>query len=183
MFDKETWIFINTFSSWFSAIGTLAAVIISLYLARRERKIQLKVSAGHRLMLIPGRTEKPIEYLNIDIVNVGARVANITNIGWSIGFLRKRVAVQMTIQDGFSSKMPTQLDDGERASYYIPLYGEAQWLETFAKDFLGKHPRVWSRTIKIIVHTSVGKVFTSRIEKGLRDELVKSAKLQQKKRL
>ena len=37
--DRATWQFINSFSSWLSAIGTVAAVIVALYLARRDKRI------------------------------------------------------------------------------------------------------------------------------------------------
>src|SRR5688572_19989531 len=46
---RKTWEFINTFANWPSAIGTLAAVGVALYLAFRERRISLKLSAGHVL--------------------------------------------------------------------------------------------------------------------------------------
>jgi hypothetical protein len=36
-FDRETWTFVNSFAPWLSAIGTLAAVITSLYLATADR--------------------------------------------------------------------------------------------------------------------------------------------------
>lgn len=52
--DVEFWKFINTFAPWLSALGTIAAVVVSLYLARRDKSIRLEVSAGHRLLATPG---------------------------------------------------------------------------------------------------------------------------------
>jgi hypothetical protein len=52
--DKEIWQVINTFAPWLSAIGTVSAVIASLYLATRDRRISLKISAGHKLLFQAG---------------------------------------------------------------------------------------------------------------------------------
>jgi hypothetical protein len=53
--DRETWRFINTFAPWLSAVGTLVAVAVSLYLARKSNRIELEVSAGLRKVAhLPG---------------------------------------------------------------------------------------------------------------------------------
>jgi len=175
--DRTTWQFINSFSSWLSAIGTVAAVIVALYLARRDKRIRLQVSAGIRLIVTQGIKGKHPDFLTIRVTNIGHREAQLTNIGWKVGFFRKKHAVQTTMRDGISSDLPVRLKDGEEASYYIPLDNRnINWMEDFVKDFMSKYPTIISRSIKIIADTSVGTKFESRIEKGLRDRLVKVAK-------
>jgi hypothetical protein len=89
LFDRTTWTFINSFADWLSALGTVSAVILALYLARRDKNVRLEVSAGHRIVVTPG-TEGPYpEYLMIRIVNIGHREAQITNIGWKVGLFRR----------------------------------------------------------------------------------------------
>ena len=112
--DRATWQFINSFSSWLSAIGTVAAVIVALYLARRDKRIRLEVSAGIRLIVTQGIKGNPPEFLTIRVTNIGHREAQLTNIGWKIGFFRKKHAVQTTIRDGISSELPLRLKDGEK---------------------------------------------------------------------
>ena len=175
--DQESWRFINTFAPWLSAIGTILAVITSLYLARRSRKIRLRISAGHRLLLLPGAEGEPLEYLVIEIVNIGSRIANINNIGWKLGFLRKQMFVQMIINDNLSSTIPIELKDGEKASYFFPFYDEIQWLDSFAKN-LGHFPRIHARSLKVLAHTSIGQSFEAKIESGLRGELIKARRKQ-----
>jgi hypothetical protein len=85
---EETWKFINTFAPWLSAVGTISAVITSLYLARKSRRIHLKVDAGLRTLVQQGSPAK--EYVAITVVNRGDRAATIQSIGWKIGFFRKR---------------------------------------------------------------------------------------------
>jgi len=173
--DRTTWEFINSFSPWLAALGTIAAVIVSLYLARRDKRIRLEVSTGVRLMVTPGMKGKHPEYLTIRIVNIGHREAQVINIGWKVGLFKKQYAVQTTIRDRLSSDMPVCLKDGEIATYYIPLDEKSEWISDFARDFLARNPKFRSRFIKVAAYTSVGTNFEARIEKGLRERLIKEA--------
>jgi len=184
IWDKEAWEFINTFAPWLSAIGTLAVVIVSLYLARRDKTIRLEVSAGHRLMVVPGQQIEPTEWLMIRIINIGHREAQITNVGWKVGFFKKQHAIQMNFdtppgQSGISSPIPVRLKDGEEANYYIPLKtSEMDWIREMMIDtFLQPHPKIRSRFLKIQAFTSVGNVFQARTEKGLRKKILEEIKL------
>jgi hypothetical protein len=170
--DKETWKFINTFAPWLSAIGTIAAVWVSLYLARQER-MKLYVGAGHRLIFTPGQKGPHSEYIVIHIVNIGNREAQITNIGWKVGFFKKQrqYAIQVIEPDGLSSPLPVLLRYGEQANYYIPLGGERKWLEGFIKGFYKHHPKSRVKHTKIQISTSLGKTFESTIEKGLQNKI------------
>jgi len=170
--DRSTWEFINTFSPWLSALGTIAAVVVALYLARIDKQVRLEVSAGIRFMLTSGVPGPHPEYLAIRIVNIGHREAQVTNIGWKVGLFKKKLAVQTTRKDGLSSDLPIRLKDGQEANYYIPLSKNANWLRDFVKDFLPNRFRSRARFIKITVHTSIGKSFEAKIEKGLRDRLI-----------
>ena len=173
--DRETWVFINTFAPWLAALGTITVVIVTLYFARRDKRIRLEVSAGVRLTVTPGVNEKYPEYLQIRIVNMGHREAQVTSIGWKIGLFKKKLAVQITIKDGLSSDIPVRLKDGEEASYYIPIDDDTEWIQGFANDFLNRNIKFRSRFISVCAYTSVGSSFESRIEKGLRDKLIQVA--------
>ncbi len=172
---KEFWIFINTFAPWLSAIGTISAVIVSLYLANKDKKIKLKVTAGYRLLLKPSKKGNTDEYLFIGIVNKWYREVQITNIGWKTGIVRKRRFVQMVIQnDGISSAMPIRLKDGEEAKYFIPLNNKTNWIDNFKLNVIKKYPRIDLHFVRIQIYTSIDKIFESRIERGLRDKLLRS---------
>jgi hypothetical protein len=170
--DHDAWRFINTFAPWFSAFGTLLAVITSLYFARRDKRIRLEISAGHRLIVTQGIPAPHPEYLNIRVVNVGHREAQITNIGWNVGILKKRHAIQTTIPNGISSQLPIRLRDGEAADYYIPFNDHSQWARNFKEEMLAPFPRLRVHFVRIWVLTSLGSKFDSKIEKGLRGKLL-----------
>lgn len=176
IFSEDTWKFINTFAPWFSAIGTITAVILSLHLARRDKHIRLEVTGGHRLIVTPGVPGPHPEYLVINIVNVGHREAQIKNIGWKVGIFKKRYAVQTTTNDGTSSPLPIRLKDGEEAKYFVPLNEETKWSERFAKDMLKPFPRLQAYFVRVQAFTSVGDTFESRIEKGLREKLIETVR-------
>ena len=171
--DRESWQFINTFAPWLSALGTLGAVVVSLWLAHRRMSIRLKVSAGHRITVGQGIKPYP-EHLLISVVNDSVRKARLAGIGWKIGWIKKRYAVQNTDINLYSIRIPVDLDESEEAKFFIPLKGEADWLNNFARDLLGQWPRLNCRSIKIQAWTSVGKTFESRIEAGLRQRILEA---------
>ena len=174
MVEKETWEFINSFAPWFSAFGTLAAVILAIYLARRDKNIRLEISAGHRLMLSLGNPDYRPEYLYINIVNIGHRETQIVNIGWKIGFFKKEHSIQTLIRDDqISSPMPVRLKDGEEAKYFIPLNDQTKWIENIIQKSLQPNPKRRINFMKLQVFTSVGKTFNTRIEKGLKERILK----------
>ena len=168
---KADWDFYNSFSNWLSAIGTLAAVIISLYLARRSGKPRASVSVGHRLIIRSGDKGKPPEVIIFRIVNTGDRTIRVTNIGWRIGLWKERYAIQ-GYDETQSSPLPVELTHGQEASWTVPLDSrEEPWLQYFSQKMM--KPNFWlsCATIKAQFHTSVGEVFSTRPEKNLIDKL------------
>lgn len=167
--DTETWRFINSFAPWLSAIGTILAVITSLYLARTSRRIRLQVRAGRRTIV--GQGFASTDVVSILITNRGHRVATIQSIGWKIGFFRKQHFLQIPDVPTFSAKLPQKLEDGESASYVFSMNpGQRNnWVEQF-KPVISKYkfPQMAAFSMKVQVHTSVGKTFEARIERNLR---------------
>ena len=89
--------------------------------------------------------------------------------------MKKKLAVQTIIKDGLSPDLPIRLKDGQEANYFIPLSENINWLRNFVQDFSLNKFRLRLRFIKVTVHTSIGKSFETRIEKGLRDRLINEA--------
>ncbi len=170
----ETFQILNTVGTWLAGIGTLSAVIVSLYLARRDSKVKLKVCAGHRVLVTPGQTGTP-DYCSIMVTNVGFRPATITGIGWKVGLFKKKYGTQTVYGHPASSNLPVKLDYGDEASYLIGFLGDGthpNWIDEFPKGFLTNHPRISALTLKVQAFTSVGKTFESKIEQGLRQRLL-----------
>ncbi|MBK4736325.1 hypothetical protein [Noviherbaspirillum pedocola] len=165
--SKTEWDLYNSFSNWVSAFATTAAVIVSLYLARKAGRPRAKNLVGHRVVITPGDTGKPPEIIVFKIVNTGDRPIRITSIGWRVGLRKKRYAVQMYEAHG-SSPMPIELEHGQEAQWVVPLDQREQgWLEYFAQGML--RPNLWlsSWTLGAQFLTSVGEILMAKPEPGL----------------
>ncbi len=161
---------------WFTGLMTLAAVIVSLALARREG-IRLKVSAGHRLLVQQGQEPPWPEVLMITVRNVGSRRAVIEGAGW-----RRRPWSKLHGYQEFAPTMgypspPAACEPGESRSFALPLGDQQmQWGEHFVRDFVGGWPRVGVHLIQVIAWTPAGTRCSAFLEPSLKQWLVAKAK-------
>lgn len=182
MADKELWQWVvEQVTNWLTAIGTVGAVVVSLYLARRDARVILEIGAGHRIMM-PGVPGQPVEeYISFSATNVGRRPATISYVGWRFGnrgrFSRyfafgAKFSVQL-LENLSGSQIPATLQDGEAWTYLHSFDG---WAKQIAEDVL-KPPTIRkARTIHLHIVTSTGRHFFARIEPGLQKRLVEYAK-------
>ena len=173
--DETTYKLLTIAGSWLAGIGSLSAVITSLWLARRTNTIRLGIIANHVQIITPGIKGSP-DYMQISIVNKGVRPANITSVGWAVGLFKKQYAVQL-FGDTYSDTLPKLLNEGEEVKLLVKFHdnlGDDDWIISFPKKFLFKNPKFRTATMKSVVYTSVGQNFKKRIEKTLRKVLLKA---------
>lgn len=170
----NSWMVINSFAPWLSALGTISAVIVALYLSSKDRP-KLRVSADTRILLDEG--ENYPEYLIIEAVNIGIRPIKITNVGWTIGFNRKKSFIQIIKPDinnlhatMLSSQLPITINDGEEARWLVPI---DTWTGSF-KSFLSWCPRWELLSMKLVVATSHGVTFKATLGDGLKKALLEA---------
>jgi hypothetical protein len=65
----QLWMVVGT---WFAGLGTVAAVIVALYLSRRVEKVHLKVTAYMDEVLL-GDGSPPEDHFSINVTNLGER--------------------------------------------------------------------------------------------------------------
>jgi hypothetical protein len=110
MFEEDTWRFINSFAPWLAALGTIAAVLTSLYLARRSDRIDLRLSVGIRILAIQGGgSDHGNEFVWADVTNLGRRSATITHLFWKPVPWRKGGLIWIPAQNQYSSQFPVTL--------------------------------------------------------------------------
>ena len=173
--SKVQWELINSFSNWLSALGTIAAVVVSLWLATRATRLQCQASVGHRLVIEQGAKENYPEIVVFNIVNTGERPIRVTSIGWRVGFFRWRRDAMQMFDRVQSSAMPIELTHGQEARWVFPLQRDEQgWLSSFPGKMLTPHPRLQSATLRACFFTSVGKTFSIKPERGLLNRLAES---------
>jgi hypothetical protein len=171
VYDRRVdWKFINTFAPWFSALGSLAAVITALYLARTERTVDLKITAGVRVVAAP--PQNPEKCVYVEVVNRGRRRAIVDSILWRLPRpFSEYEYVWIPSANSLSERIPATLEDGQRARFIGPLEGfTANFLEVVGT---GWTRRIKARLLRVAVTTSTGRRFERRIEKGLRKALTK----------
>ena len=134
----KIWDLIGT---WLTGLSTLAAVIVSLLLSMR-RRLNLKISVGIKQLISPGLEDVP-EFCWIEAVNLGISPANITSIGWKVGFFsRDRVRVQM-FNNVYSHRLPTVIKEGEIATFALPIERDNMdgWIVRFSKELLEEYSK------------------------------------------
>jgi hypothetical protein len=155
----------KTFAPWLSATGTVSAVVVSLYLATRDKRIRLKVNAGLRKLVMPGqKLSQGTDIVSITVTNVGYRAATINSLYWRVGFFKKAHIVQMPEN---LSALPTKLADGDESSFPLNLSSWAKDIDGFLKVIPSRLPKIGVKSIKIGVYTTNGERFESKIEPRL----------------
>src|SRR5205809_736788 len=114
------WEIANTLAQLVGALGTLAAVIVSLWLARRQGAPRLKVRNGIYQMIQPGAVQ-PMqgEYFQVAATNTGHRDVVVNGIGWRVGRFRKRTFFQVPPNPPFHT-VPKRLQPAEEALFLFP---------------------------------------------------------------
>ena len=178
----QLWSVIGT---WLAGVGTLGAVITSLWFAFNQNRIKLKVTAGHRIFITSASTEKP-DYCFIKVVNVGLRPAKISNVSWQVGKGKKKKQVLQTFGFPGFDDIPKTIQQGEEAVFMIPfLYTSADkdWIVHFPKYIVGDDSPKLIKSLKVCVYTSVGQSFKTKAEPGLIEKIEKSFEANKNKRL
>ncbi|MCR9527509.1 hypothetical protein [Vibrio alginolyticus] len=170
--SETTIAFWSMIGTWVAGIGTISAVVTSLWLARKQEKIDLNVIAGHRQIVTVGSEDTP-DYCMIKVTNRGVRPAKITNVGWEYGSLTKKNHLIQLFGFPESDDIPKVLNEGEDACFLIPFsnsLSEGTWITTFPKQLTPSG----IKSLKVCVYTSVGQAFKVKVEKGLKEQFLDS---------
>ncbi|HEY9157515.1 hypothetical protein [Candidatus Binatus sp.] len=178
---KPDWTFINTFAGWLSAVGTLLAVIVSLYLSRRDSRIRLHVNVGIRKIFIgTGKhvVKNAPDFIVIAVTNVGRRTANVTGLFWKNWLIRRQYLYQIPGEAPLSAQIPAKLGDGDEADFTVSLEAFAATNDPgeFARRCLPRPRILTARFLRMQVRTSTRHTFSVAIEKELRQRLVQWVK-------
>lgn len=151
----------NSFAPWLSGIGSLSAVIVTLWLVRREKYVRLAVETGYATSSM-GQSA-----IMARVTNVGVRKANIKEIYIKAGLFRSSIDVPLPIQLRVSPILPTTLEDGDFIEIDLPMEAIAIQLKQRFRDAAwwngGVSATLFLRTVKIGVSTSTGKIFEGRM--------------------
>jgi hypothetical protein len=174
---KADWTFINTFAGWLSAVGTLLAVVVSLYFSQRDSRIRLRVNAGIRKLLIGAKVhvvKDAPDFLVIAVTNVGRRTASVTGLCWKNLLIPRSYVYQNPGEAPLSAQIPAKLGDGDEADFTVRIetFEHMNDPTEFGRYCLPRPRILTARFLRMQVRTSTGKTFSVLVEKELRRWLV-----------
>ncbi|MEL4014378.1 hypothetical protein [Dryocola clanedunensis] len=151
---------------WVSGLGALLAVIVSLYLANRKTKVQIKCDVGERLIISKGSFGDSSKQSGIAIVvtNLTSLPVKITGIGWSCG---KGHYWHQILGDKDSDVLPKKIEYGDQGFFWVSLEGkEESWFQGIAKQMKDKKANI--SKLKVSISTASGGLFYFSPEKELK---------------
>lgn len=123
----QIWVALGT---WFSGVGTVAAVAVALYLAKRVEKVRLKVRVGLMEVVIGDGT--PFQrHLGISVTNLGERPVTINTVGWAIGKGKTRRYAVQPLHSPHSAQCPIELAYGKYANFMVSFVVMPDWPREF----------------------------------------------------
>jgi len=176
--EVRQWIDIGT--ECLTAIGTVGAVIVALYLSGKDRREKISVSAAIHYatgsgfyeisenaspVLKSGQTfADSIRLFGLTATNVGFATVTVQQVCWRVGVFRKKV---LHVDTGGltwpTEKPPITLRRGDYLTFQLP---EEQFIRglTFLLEEVSKHPfpTLAFRSLRSGVETSTEKRFFAR---------------------
>jgi hypothetical protein len=108
---------LGTFADWLSALGTLSAVIVALYLANRDRKPRAEVTSSVSYSITSlGASQGPVA-LNFSVVNIGIIPIHLKECSIQVS---KRSIDRMIFVEGSHHKVDKLLGPGEHYEHTLP---------------------------------------------------------------
>ena len=163
--------------TWVAGIGSLAAVVASLWLARKAERPKLRVSAEVMKLVDPSKVsdretirvaEQP-DRIFLVATNVGMTRVRINSVGWHWRLIRDVGSYQNPPErSNQSHPWPAILEHGDQLQWILPF---EDIVEHIAENMLANSWwwRVKLRFLRVIVGTSTGNQFLAPPGPSLRE--------------
>ncbi|WP_143742397.1 hypothetical protein [Roseateles chitinivorans] len=151
-----------------SAIGTCGAVIVSLWIATRRVKPDLRIDASCVLFIGVSEPGAEPEYFSVSASNVGIHPVMLTALGWQVrrrwwlGY-RRQYAHQLFDRAVYigNPPLPHTLSPAQEARFYLPLQGIYDWRHVIARsEYFREHfdSRRSLDRLRLAIGTSTGVI-------------------------
>jgi hypothetical protein len=157
------WDVVNAIAQSVSAVGTLAAVVVSLTLARKQNRSRLRVRVGVAHIVQQGGPDFG-RFLQVSVVNVGFRDTTISTLGWSVGVLKPVHLIQTLSLHELSSTLPRKLAPSESANFLFPWERFLELAGPLGDNISGRWMFVKSRLVWADVFLTTGERARARLE-------------------
>jgi hypothetical protein len=156
----------NAIGTWVAGAATLAAVIVSLRLALRAERIRVRTTVGVRLVFAGDGTPAE-EHVGFTIVNLGDRPVTVNSVGWRVGRGKSARHSIQPLYGQYTPQYPKQLAHGEQATFMVSFLALPSWPKEFATGFVQDLSQKNLRTLRALIHTSVGETIEVKPEENL----------------
>src|SRR6266480_2395823 len=153
-------------AEYLTSVGTVGAVIVALYLSRKDRREKISVSVAIHYSVGPEQTlADSIRLFGLEATNVGFATGTVTNLCWRVGVFRKKVLYVNTsgLMEWPTESPPKTLHRGDWLTVRLP---QEQFIGglTFLLEEVSKHPfpTLAFRSLRAGVQTSTKKRFFAR---------------------
>jgi len=85
MDDVTWWTAFGAISQAAGVVATLAAVVVSLWMAMRDRRIRAKGSAGFHITFA-GDGSPGVYHVGFSLLNTGVPTLQVSSVGWRVGW-------------------------------------------------------------------------------------------------
>ena len=167
LLDPEIRQWLDIGAEYLTAVGTVGAVIVALYLARKDRREKISVSAAIHHFVPPGRTfAQSIRFYGLIATNVGFATLTVQKLCWHVGVFRKKVLYVIPpspLDEWPTDLLPKTLRRGDWLTVQAP---EQQFIDGLAPllQEVSEHPfpTLALRSIRAGIETSTKKRFFAR---------------------
>ncbi len=174
--NLDTWAALNAIGAVFSAIGTVAAVIVALHLARRDYYPRLSITNAIMQTAEPtGSARQILELMTIDGTNIGHSAVTVKGIFWTLGWFRKQTFVTVPYSNSYSTPLPKELTHGQQVFLALPLADHIKGLNSFVRYLKERwFARLLIRSLRCGLYTSIGINFSCPADVRVRALLTKA---------
>jgi hypothetical protein len=154
------------------ACGTWAAIIVAIWLARRQSRIRFVINVDLRPRVVHRVQE---ECLSVQINNLGLISASVGRLQWSAGFWpRRRYLEQAPDQVSPQGAFPRELSPGQQIDFYFPLSESGSAALHRVAQMLGKRMPFFlsARSVRLSVYANNRIINSVRIAPAVRRELL-----------
>lgn len=170
------WECINSFGNWLSAIGTIAATVIALWLALRDRMLHMRANFNTATTTLHRHDKLDNHGFMLDFTNIGARPITVVGHEWKLPLQRHRLLFMPHLDPRsahVSTRLPLELTDGKSGHVFYPsdffLQLDDREKALFHANWFVAYARI--RFFKIRIGTSVGKKIRVSVKRPAREAL------------
>ena len=154
-FDQQIQVVIAV-GTCLASVATFCAVVVALYLARRDESVRLNVRVD---IMSRMKASSAVQHgcLLIRVTNLSMRPVMIVLIGWCIGKGKKKKYGVQVFGNPESTEIPARLEYGQTAQFTLSPAETVNWMKVMAGHILKDQSENSLKTLRVIIGTSTGK--------------------------